>query len=221
MNLTTLANYLDGEVNAKQHVDGEEQAFTEVMLTYLSNSDEIDGYELDFAQRTGRKKAPSYKFNAWNLHDQTGDEEDVAPLVDLFVTLYKPGATGEAVTKNEVAKHFELARNFLSQALAESSDWVMQLEESAPAYVAGTKIRNHRKNLDTARIFLLTNGVVKVAEESDVEISGVDVKHYLWDLEKLSRLLSSGQERETIEIDLLNSYGGAVHCLAQEDGTGE
>jgi hypothetical protein len=47
------------------------------------------------------------------------------------------------------------------------------------------------------------------------------VKHYLWDLEKLRRLRSSGQERECIQIDLEKDYGGAVPCLAQADGTGE
>ncbi len=221
MDLTELANYLDGEVSAKQHADGAEQAFTEVMLTYLSNGNEVDGYELDFAQRSGRKNAPAYKFNAWNLHEQTGDQEGSAPLVDLFVSLYKPGATGESVPKSEVAHHFELARNFLSQALAANSKWLAQMEESAPPFEAATTILKHRDDLDTARIFLLTNGVVKQADEKDTEIAGVDVKHYLWDLEKLRRLLSSGQDRETIQIDLAKDYGGAVDCLAQQDGTGE
>ena len=221
MDLAELTNYLDGEVTAKEHADGAEQAFTEVILTYLSNGNEVDGYELDYAYRSGRKNAPAFKFNAWNLHEQTGDQEGSAPLVDLFVSLYKPGATGESVPKSEVAHHFELARSFLSQALAANGKWLAQMEESAPPYEAATTILKHRDELDTARIFLLTNGVVKHAEEKDVEIAGVDVKHYLWDLEKLRRLLSSGQERETIQIDLLKDYGGAVPCLAQQDGTGE
>jgi hypothetical protein len=221
MDLTELANYLDGEVIAKKGTDDPEQVFTEVMLSYLSDGGEVDGYELDFAQRSGRKNAPAYKFNAWNLHEQTGDQEGTAPLVDLFVSLYKPGATGQPVPKSEVAHHFELARNFLSQALATNSKWMAQMEESAPPYEAAMKILQHRDDLDTARIFLLTNGVVKQAEEKDTEIAGVDVKHYLWDLEKLWRLRSSGQERETIQINLVDDYGGAVPCLAQEDGTGE
>lgn len=221
MDLTELANYLDGEVSAKEHADGNEQAFTEVMLTYLAESNEVDGFELDYAKRGGTKNAKAYKFNAWNLHEQTGDQEGSAPLVDLFVSLYKPGATGQPVPKSEVAHHFELARNFLSQALAANSRWIAQMEEAAPPYEAAMKILQHRDDLDTARIFLLTNGVVKQADEQDTEIAGVDVKHYLWDLEKLRRLRSSGQERETIQINLVDDYGGAVPCLAQEDGTGE
>lgn len=221
MDLTELANYLDGEVSAKEHADGNEQAFTEVMLTYLAESNEVDGYELDYAKRGGTKNAKAYKFNAWNLHEQTGDQEGSAPLVDLFVSLYKPGATGQPVPRSEVAHHFELARNFLSQALAANSRWIAQMEEAAPPYEAAMKILQHRDDLDTARIFLLTNGVVKQADEQDTEIAGVEVKHYLWDLEKLRRLRTSGQERETIQINLVDDYGGAIPCLAQDDGTGE
>jgi hypothetical protein len=225
MELTELANYLDEEVRARcegeKSIEGPEDGFTAVMLEYLSKGNEVDAWELSYAKRTGRRNAPAYKLNAWNLHEQSGDQESSAPLVDLFVSIYKPGATGQSVTRSEVAEHFEMARNFLAQALTAFGGRLQLMEESAPPFEAATKILAHRDDLDTARIFLLTNGVVKQSEERDTEISGVEVKHYLWDLEKLHRLLTSGQEREVIQIDLVKDYGGAVHCLAQDDGTGE
>lgn len=82
-------------------------------------------------------------------------------------SLYKPGAAGQPVPKSEVAHHFELERNFLSQALAANSKWMAEIaemaemEESAPPCEAAMKILQHRDDLDTARIFLLTSGVVK------------------------------------------------------------
>jgi len=225
MELTELANYLDEEVQetcaGDKNIEGPEDGFTEVMLSYLAECNEVDAWELDYARKTGRKNAPAYKINAWNLHEQTGDQEGSAPLVDLFVSIYKPGATGQSVSKTEVSDHFELARSFLAQSLNAFGGKLSGMEESAPPYEAATKIFAHRDDLDTARIFLLTNGVVKAAEEQDVEIGGIEVKHYLWDLEKLRRLRSSGQERETIQIDLVKDYGGAVPCLAHADGTGE
>ena len=225
MELTELAKYLDEEVQAacagEKNIEGPESAFTEVMLTYLAEGNEVDAWELDYAKKTGRKNAPAFKINAWNLHEQSGDQDSSAPLVDLFVSIYKPGATGQSVTRSEVAEHFELARSFLAQSLNAFGGKLSGMEESAPPFEAATKIYAHRDDLDTARIFLLTNGVVKIAVEKDSEIAGVEVKHYLWDLEKLRRLRSSGQERETIEIDLVKDYQGAVPCLAQDDGTGE
>ncbi len=225
MELTELANYLDEEVQAAcagdKNIEGPEDGFTEVILSYLAEGNEVDAWELDYAKKSGRKNAPAYKINAWNLHEQSGDQEGSAPLVDLFVSIYKPGATGQNVIKSEVAEHFELARSFLAQSLNAFGGKLSGMEESAPPYEAATKIYAHRDDLDTARIFLLTNGVAKTAEEKDAEIGGVEVKHYLWDLEKLRRLRSSGKERETIELDLAKDYGGAVPCLAQADGTGE
>jgi hypothetical protein len=225
MELTELANYLDEEVQdacaGDKNIEGPEDGFTEVMLTYLAEGNEVDAWELGYAKKTGRKNAPAFKINAWNLHEQGGDQESSAPLLDLFVSIYKPGATGQSVPKSEVAEHFELARSFLSQSLTAFGGKLTGMEESAPPYEAATKIYAHRDDLDTARIFLLTNGVAKAAEEKDAEIGGIEVKHYLWDLEKLRRLRSSGQERECIQIDLEKDYGGAVPCLAQADGTGE
>ncbi len=225
MELTELANYLDEEVQARcdgdKSIEGPEDGFTDVMLSYLAGGNEVDAWELDYAKKSGRKNAPAYKINAWNLHEQSGDQEGSAPLVDLFVSIYKPGATGQSVTKTEVSDHFELARSFLTQSLNAFGGKLSGMEESAPPYEAATKIYAHRDDLDTARIFLLTNGVAKASEEKDAEIGGIEVKHYLWDLEKLRRLRSSGKERETIQIDLVKDYGGAVPCLAQADGTGE
>ena len=177
MELTELASYLDEEVQAAcagdKNIEGPEDGFTEVMLTYLAEGNEVDAWELGYAKKTGRRNAPAFKINAWNLHEQSGDQESSTPLLDLFVSIYKPGSTVQSVTKSEVAEHFELARSFLSQSLTAFGGRLNGLEESAPPYEATTKIYAHRDDLDTVRIFLLTNGVVKAAEEKDVEINEI------------------------------------------------
>lgn len=223
MDSTDLAEQLNTEIRAKIDGDssgeGPENAFTEVMLTYLEKSSEIDGWELSYARKPGRKNMPTYKINAWNLHGSEGEES--APLVDLFVSIHLPDRAGQSVPKADIAEHFELARSFLAQSLRAFGGRLQLMEESAPPYEAAQAIHTHRDSLDTARIFLLTNGIAKAHEEKNCEIDGVEVKHYLWDFEKLRRLLSSGQAREVIELDLVRDYGGAVPCLAQEDGCGE
>ena len=223
MDSTDLAEQLNTEIRAKIDGDssgeGPENAFTEVMLTYLEKSSEIDGWELSYARKPGRKNMPAYKINAWNLHGSEGEES--APLVDLFVSIHLPDRAGQSVPKADIAEHFELARSFLAQSLRAFGGKLQLMEESAPPYEAAQAIHTHRDSLDTARIFLLTNGIAKAHEEKNCEIDSVEVKHYLWDFEKLRRLLSSGQAREVIELDLVRDYGGAVPCLAQEDGCGE
>ncbi len=225
MELNELAVHLDEEVKARyagaKDSEGPEDDFTEVMLEYLARANQIDSWELGYARKPGRRNAPAYKINAWHIHSQGEELGDSAPMVDLFISLHQPGQGGQPVSKAQAAEQFELARNFLEGALTGFGGKIGEMEESAPPYESVVKIHAHRKVLETARIFLLTNGVVKQSAEADREIGGLRVKHFLWDLEKLRRLVSDGVEREAIEIDLVRDYGGSIPCLAQDDGTGE
>lgn len=223
MELKELAKHLDDEVRARcdgdKDLEGPEDGFTEVMLEYLARDGQVDTWELGYAKKPGRRGAPAFKINAWHIHSQ--GEDDSAPMVDLFVTLYEPDTEGELIPKARIAEHFQWARNFLEASLTGFGGRMHEMEESAPPYESVQTIYRRRGELETARIFLLTNGVAKQSEEVDSLLHGVKVKHFLWDLEKMRRLLGSGQERETIVIDLEGDYGGGVPCISRHDGTGE
>jgi len=225
MELNELAEHLDSEVRARcasnHDLEGPEDGFTEAMLEYLQQASEIDSWELGYARKPGRRNAPAYKINAWHIHTQGEDGTEVAPMVDLFISLHLPERGGEAVSRIQIAEYFQLARNFFKGALTGFEGRLAHMEESAPPYESVQTIFRHKNELETARIFLLTNGVAKDSTESDTEIGGIQIKHFLWDLEKLRRIRSSGTEREPIEIHLERDYGGSISCLKQDDGTGE
>jgi AIPR protein len=223
MELKELAKHLDEEVLARcagdQDLEGPEDGFTEVMLEYLAREGQVDTWELGYAKKPGRRGAPAFKINAWHVHSQ--GEDDSAPIVDLFVTLYDTELGGEVIPKARIAEHFQWARNFLEASLTGFGGKMSEMEESAPPYESVQTIYRRRTELETARIFLLTNGVAKLSDEVDGLSHGIKVKHFLWDLEKMRRILGSGQERETIIIDLERDYGGGVPCISRDDGTGE
>ncbi len=223
MELKELAKHLDEEVLARcagdQDLEGPEDGFTEVLLEYLAREGQVDTWELGYAKKPGRRGAPAFKINAWHVHSH--GEDDSAPILDLFVTLYDTDLGGEAVPKARIAEHFQWARNFLEASLTGFGGKMNEMEESAPPYESVQTIYRRRTELETARIFLLTNGVAKQSDEIDGLVQGVKVKHFLWDLEKIRRILGSGQERETIMIDLEVDYGGGVPCISRNDGTGE
>jgi AIPR protein len=73
--------------------------------------------------------------------------------------------------------------------------------------------------LTTVRLFFLTDGVVRSLDLEEMRFDELDVRYVVWDLDKLSRLHVG--EREVIELDFLNAYGGAVSCLQMADATGE
>ena len=61
--------------------------------------------------------------------------------------------------------------------------------------------------------------MVRSLELEEEPFKELEVRYVVWDLEKLSRLRVG--EREVIELDFVNDYGGAVPCLQAADATGE
>jgi len=186
-----------------------EEVFTQHLLEILSEHNETDGAELCYhnAQSVGR--IPAARLNAWSL---SGD----AATLDLFVSLYH--GTGEVVEvrKPDARRQFQLLRGFLRRAL---DGFYKKMEESSDAFHAMHQIFESRNSLTTVRMFLLTDGVVRSLDLEEEPFPELDIRYVVWDLEKLSRLRVG--QREVIELDFENDYGGEVPCIEMRDPTGE
>ena len=186
-----------------------EDAFTEVVLDLLSEHNVADGVEVCYWNAKSHGRAPAAKINAWAL---SGD----GATLDLFVVRYQGGGVPGPVSKADVEQHYRHARGFLRRAL---DGFHTQVEESSDAFRAMQQIHESRENLTTIRLFFLTDGEVKSAEVEQEQISGYELRYVFWDIKKLSRLRVN--ERDTIEIDFVKNYGGAVSALLASDATGE
>ena len=142
--------------------------------------------------------------------------------LDLFVARYFGTGQVEELSLPETRRHFQLVRRFLMLA---RDGFHKKIEESSDGFRPGQQIHAKADSLTTVRLFLLTDGVVRpqtletLASEDEELIPGIDVRPVVWDLEKLSRLRVG--EREVIELDLENGYGGSIPCLEHSDPTGE
>lgn len=186
-----------------------EDAFTEVVLDLLAEHNEAEGAEVCYWNAKSQGRAPAAKVNAWAL---SGD----GATLDLFVVRYQGGGVPGPVAKADVEQHYKQARGFLRRAL---DGFHSQVEESSDAFRAMQKIHDSRENLTTVRLFFLTDGEVKSAEVEQEQISGYELRYVFWDIKKLSRLRVG--ERETIELNFVKNYGGAVPALLAADSIGE
>lgn len=186
-----------------------EELFTESVLELLGDHDEVNGWEICDYDKNSVGPIPAAKLNAWSL---SGD----GATLDLFVTLYHGTGNVEEVSKPEVRRQFELALGFLKRSL---SGFHTRMEEATNAFFAAQKIYEARDSLTTVRLYFLTDGVARSLDISQEKLPDVEVRYVAWDLEKLSRLRVG--EREIIELDLANEYGGGIPCLETLDGTGE
>ena len=190
-----------------------EETFTEEILERLAEHNEADGADVCHHFTTAGRHAA--KLNAWMLSAD-------GSTLDLFVARYFGTGQVEELSLPETRRHFQLVRRFLTLA---RDGFHKKIEESSDGFRPGQQIYAKADSLTTVRLFLLTDGVVRqqtldmLASEDEELIPGVDVRPVIWDLEKLSRLRVG--EREMIELDFENGYGGSIPCLAHSDPTGE
>lgn len=182
-------------------------AFTECILERLAEHNETYNTETSYYSDSSRGRWPAAQSNAWAL---SGDRA----TLDLFIVLYHGTGHAETVSKPEVARHFGLLRGFLRRTI---EGFYVKLEESNDVFEAARQIHGAKNNLATVRLFFITDGVVssRSAEVAQEQLPGMELRYVLWDLVKLSRLRVG--QREVIDLDFMQNYGGPITCIATRD----
>jgi hypothetical protein len=193
--------------------DGEDSAhfredkFTEVMIDYLKQANEVDDGEVCYHKHDSRGE----KLNGFSV---SGDGE----CLDLFVCCFSGSVPPENIPNAEVKTHFKRLRRFFEAAIDAPS---RGFEDSSPVFDVAQQIHVQREELTKVRLFFLTDGIVKNAELENDTVNGIEITHYIWDMEKLHRFITSGMQREVIEIDFAGDFEGAVPCVGTADATDE
>lgn len=205
MNIDTgiedFAKKIQQEIISLSQVEDEEffleDKFTELMMEELTEADEIDNPFLC------NYKARGLKVNGYALSDNESN-------LDLFISIYNGDATLSSVTKTDVNTGFKRVYNFLMKSL---EGHYKNLEEASDVFDLASIIYEFKDNLTNVRFYLLTDGVTKVSSVEDKQEDNLLISHHIWDFERLYRLKSSGNKRESIEIDFGNDFGGGIDCL--------
>lgn len=191
-----------------------EEAFTNEILEDLTDAGEISESEPCYYRSVSHGKAPATKINACCF---SGD----GATLDLFVCIYNDEDSVVIVPSADVVRHFKLARGFLVRALA---GFYRNLEESHEAYDVARRIYEQREIFTNVRIFVLTDGLVKLPKDTRFEIEGVDdleLRPVLWDIAKLFQFHESGRQREEITLHFSRDFGQPIPCLIHADSTQE
>ena len=205
-------DFRQGILAAADVEDGEgfaEDVFTGQVIEMLTEAEEADDHEICNCRRGGSK---SIKINAYNL---SSDND----RVDLFVSCFHNQVPPPPVSNADVQKHLRWAENFLSRAL--TTNFHTKLEESSPEFDAAQTIRELRGTLTRARIFFLTDGITKVGAIDDTIVDDLRVSYHVWDIQRCFRIATSGEQRESIEVDFAEDFDDVVTCLGTTDPTNE
>jgi hypothetical protein len=95
-----------------------------------------------------------------------------------------------------------------------------QLERSSPTYDMVERIHSAWPQLQMIKIFVFTDGKTGLRRAEEATVAGLPTLVHVWDVNRLSKLISSGGQQEDILIDV-GKMGYEVQCLEspeQADG---
>ena len=183
---------------AESHASGDlvHNTFTQLMIEYLVDAQELEGGEDCY------HKARGMEVSGYSVNEDEG-------CLDLFISYFTAKSPPPTVTKTEVETRFKWVIGFLAKAL---DGFHLTLEEASPVYDMAQRIHELKGELTTVRVYLFTDGQTKGSWKPQA-FRDLDVSFHVWDIVRLHRCVSSGRQREPIEIDFVATHGGPVPCL--------
>jgi hypothetical protein len=170
--------------------------FTRMIIEYLTEAGELEDAEDCYF------KARGMEISGYNI----GKDDE---CLDLFVSHYTSAVPPPTVRKDQAEPLFRRALGFLDKAL---DGFHLTQEEASPVYDMAQRIHEVKGKLNAVRVFLFTDGQTRVTARP-ITVRGLKVSFHVWDIVSLHRCVSSGQQREPIEIDFVARFGAPVACL--------
>jgi len=149
--------------------------------------------------------------NAWDIDDEEG-------RLSLFVTDFRDTDKTESVANQNVDKAVKQAARVYS--FAKKID-IEALEPASCEYTMLRTIKESLDNISQIRIYYLTDGRLKKTGDGRAKLGDIPVYYSYWDIERLYRLVSSGREYESIEINFKEKFGASINCLSMPSNSDE
>jgi len=170
-------------------------AFKTLFLSYLTEAGETlvsDCTLVDFKKDSENMRLDGYAFSEY-FHSLT-----------LLVSKYQSKGTPEKIKKTEIDKQLRKAVKFYKTC---QTDFFEDLEESSDGYQAYKFIKDHKADIETVNIILLTNDETIQFVPEDTAHGKVAIKFDVWDIERLYQSVFSGTaiERQLV-VKLKKKY---------------
>lgn len=176
--------------------------FTEHMCSIIEDQGNISDFNLVDYKYTPKGLA----VDAWARNDEIG-------TLYLFITDFRESAEIESLTNTEINAAFSRLAKFFEAAQKQS--FAESLEESAPVTELAWSIAKAHIKFERITMILLSNARIsaRVGNRKEEKICGIPTTYEIWDLERIHQLHTSGQERESIEVDLTAEGKKGLPCL--------
>ena len=200
LELTMSSVYEDVEAIATSLDLMRADAFTQYMGDILTECQVVDDYYLaHFYNSKIGARIDAYEFEENSL--------------TLFTTLWKNPTSEKDLHSIGNTELKDAARRCL-RFFSDSKSGKLpgdRIDVGSPAYDVATKIFQEREDIDTLKIFIITNGKVKRQVGKNAEVDGVNVLSEIWDAERINDYKHNKESRgATIDFE---EYEGSIDCV--------
>lgn len=156
-----------------------------------------------------------YRVDGYALDVLEGDSGESGDLY-LAVCDYRQGEDLPAINSRDIDRAVDGVARFFK--VATSRKFLDSLEEASPAYQLAVLIQQYSTRIRRLRVILLTNGHLRVRKSvfDTRDLDGVTMHINVLDLERYSRISSTGGE--PVEVDFDEDFDGAIECLPASIG---
>ncbi len=192
------------EIHSRADAEGRfaEDAFFDVLTESL-----IDAGEIETADRVHHISPRGIRVDGYG-----GDPVNSDAVLSLIITDFSQSQEVATLTATNMDATFKRLSNFLDRALDQG--YRNSMEESAPAFGLADLIAARWPSVLRVRLFLVTNRTLssRVDGREAGQLRGVPITYSVWDLGRLHRFTTSGNEREDYMVNL-DEFGGPLLVL--------
>lgn len=189
---------------------GTAATFVKTVLADLQDLNVISDFEECFDMgRYGRK---AYRVDAYSF-----DDYDCS--MSIILADFDGGDDPETLTLTDAKGLFEKIHSFLDGSL--NGNFRHEMEISTPAYDLVERIVHLENSIRKYRFFIITDRSMseKISTLEQGEINGVPIEFNIWDMQRLYRVVSTGDGHEPVEIDFMKLTEKGLPCLEASDAS--
>lgn len=186
-----------------------ENIFTRQFLDRLEDRQAVPGGEVCYLEKTLRGR--QVKINGWYV-------DELESRLDVFASVFLDAALEVPIAKEEVRKAIVRAVRAVAEARRGSH---VRMEPADDALEMMDQIHEKRNEVSRVRVLVFTDGVIAGSVDVEETIEGCEVRHEVWDIQRLFRLCSSDLPYEPLEIDFVARFGRPLLCLPMPPGNAD
>lgn len=204
-------DYLENvKMLAAADMSGTAATFVKCILENLQDLNVISDFEECFdIGKFGRK---NYRVDAYSF-----DDYDCS--MSIFITDFEGEDIISTLTLTEAKALFEKINTFLDGSL--NGNFRHEMEISTPVYDFVERIVNLENTIRKFRFFIVTDKIMseKISSFEQGEINGIPIEYNIWDMQRLYRVMSTGDGHEPVEINFLELTENGLPCLEASDAS--